>query len=113
MHLLMCLWAVCFFPKTRITNPAKFDTQGRLSLLNLPLCGAENVSLIVSTALLGFTSSVGLLSIILYGGGGVSAGKCGGGKVTSMFKPPALTCTQSCPRKVPLTCDVVRTARLG
>lgn len=34
------------------------------------------MSLIVSTALLGFTSSEGLPSIILYGGGGVSAGNC-------------------------------------
>lgn len=41
--------------------------------VNLPVCGAENVSLIVSAELLGFTSSEGLLSIILYGGGGVSA----------------------------------------
>lgn len=40
---------------------------------NSPLCGAENVSLMVSVELLGFTSSGGLLSIILYGGGGVSA----------------------------------------
>lgn len=45
-----------------------------LCCVNL-LCGAENVSLMVSVELLGFTSSGGLLSIILYGGGGVSAGK--------------------------------------
>lgn len=43
--------------------------------VNVPLCGAENVSLMVSVELLGFTSSGGLLSIMLYGGGGVSAGK--------------------------------------
>lgn len=39
----------------------------------LPLCGVDNVSLMVSVELLGFTSSAGLLSIMLYGGGGVSA----------------------------------------
>lgn len=41
----------------------------------IPLCGAENVSLGVSMELLGFTSSWGFVSIMLYGGGGVSAGK--------------------------------------
>lgn len=45
--------------------------------LKLPLCGEENVSLRVSVELLDFTSSSGLVSIMLYGGGGVSAGKRG------------------------------------
>lgn len=39
------------------------------------MCGAEKVSLVVPVELLGFTSSGGLVSIMLYGGGGVSAGK--------------------------------------
>lgn len=39
----------------------------------LPLCGAENVSFGVSVELLGFISSGAFVSIILYGGGGVSA----------------------------------------
>lgn len=33
--------------------------------LYLPLCGAENVSLVVSVELLGFTSSGGFVSIML------------------------------------------------